>query len=110
MNRRDFLKLGSSVSVAAYITTGSAKPIMAMLPIEAVSRGKIYRGMHDGSILVSSDRGKTWETHASFGPDYSVLDLFTGLDGRLYSHMGYKHYSFNLVLSKNGMTWFSQPV
>ena len=104
MNRRDFLKLGSVMSVFGYATVSPIGNI-AKLPLETAAFGKLYRGTYDGSVHVSENGGKSWQLHSGFGPDYAILDIFTGLDGRLYVHTGFKQRSFLLVLSKDGKSW-----
>jgi hypothetical protein len=109
MNRREFLKLGGGIAFASI----AASPIsyIANLPVEAAGPGgKIYRGTRDGSIHISEDNGKSWQLHSKFGPDCPILDIFTGLDGRLYTRAAFKQGTFHLVLSQNGTSWLSQPL
>jgi hypothetical protein len=109
MNRRDFLKFSGLISAFACIAASPIRHI-AKLPVETAALGKIYRGTYDGSIHISEDNGKSWQLHSKFGPDCPILDIFTGLDGRLYVHAGFKQYSFHLVLSQNEKSWLSQPL
>lgn len=109
MNRRDFLKLGGLFSASAFVSAGPLKKL-PKLPTEAVVNGKIYRRSGDSSIQVSKDQGRTWQLHMNFGPENSILEIYTGLDGRLYAQIGFREYSFQLVLAKNETAWLSQPV
>ena len=104
MQRRDFLKLSSVMSAFVYATVSPIGNI-TKLPIETAALGKVYRGTYDGSIHISENGGKSWQLHSKFGADYAILDIFTGLDGRLYTHAGFKQHSFLLVLSKDGNSW-----
>jgi len=108
MNRRDFLKVSSSMSAVGFVATGPIGNVLN-LPIETVARGQIYKGTHDGKIYVSGNGGKTWKLQSNFGSSYPVLDIFTARDKQLYAHMGYKRTSFHLVLAKDGKTWLSMP-
>ena len=110
MNRRDFLKLSGSMLAVAYLAVGPIRHI-AKLPVEkTAASGKIYRGTPDGSIHVSADDGQSWQEHTRFGPGYSILDIFTGLDGRTYVEAGFKGRTFHLVLSKNERAWLTQSL
>ena len=109
MNRRDFLKISGSMLAFAYVAVGPIRHV-AKLPVETATPGKIYRGALDGSIHVSDDGGKSWQVHARFGPGYSILDIFTGLDGRIYVDAGFKGHIFYLVLSKNEKAWLTQSL
>ena len=106
MNRREFLKLGGLMSILACVAV-SPIGMIATLPVETAVSGKIYRGTRDGNIHVSENGGKSWQLHSGFGPDCSILDIFTGLDGQLYAHVGFKQYTFHLALAKNKKTWLT---
>jgi len=108
MKRRDFLKLGSLMSAFTFASVGPMKSIVN-LPIETAANGIMYRGTHNGQVFTSKDGGKTWQMQSQFGPDYTVLDIFTARDGQLYLQMGYKHYNFHLVQTANKQAWVSQP-
>jgi hypothetical protein len=104
MNRRDFLKSGVKMLAVASILAGPAN-YLSMLPVKAAAPRKIYRGTQTGSIQVSEDGGRSWQLHTNFGPDYSILNISKGSDGRTYAHTGFKQRSFHLVLSKNEKSW-----
>lgn len=109
MNRRDFLKISSTMSAVGFVAVGPMGKIMHM-PIETAGKsGQIYRGTHDGKIYVSLDKGKNWQLQANFGSHYPILDIFTARDGHLYAQLGFKHYNFHLALNKDGRTWAVQP-
>src|SRR5688572_13757436 len=73
-----------------------------------IKEGKLYRGAEAGSIFTSEDSGQTWQLHSHFGPGYSIRDIFTGADGRLYLQASFQEHTFDLVLSKNEKDWLSQ--
>lgn len=108
MKRRDFLKLGGLISASALLST-TALTQLTTLPVETTVGEKIYRGTYAGEIHVSQDRGNSWQLHTSFGSDYSILDIFTGLDGQLYSHLGFKQHTFHLALSQDERAWLLRP-
>jgi len=107
MNRRDFLKAGSLMSAFGYF---SATPLGNILnsDIETSAAGKVYRATNKGKIMVSSNKGKSWELHTQFGPGYTILDIFTARDKRLYVHIGHKRVKFHLALTKDGTAWMAQ--
>jgi hypothetical protein len=109
MNRREFVKLSGLMSVFSLVTAGVIGYVTKR-PVEAAAFGKIYRGTYDGSIHISEDRGQSWQLHSHFGPEYSILDIFTGTDSRLYIRTGFRQYDFHLVLSHNQHAWLSEPL
>lgn len=108
MNRREFLKVSSGLSVAFFLSSSSIQAIFN-LPIEASYRGKTYRGTADGKVTVSEDGGKSWRLHTNLGPEYSIKKIMLGLDGRIYLKVGYQHRSFQLKLAQNDQLWESMP-
>ena len=116
INRRNFLKI-SGLTVGALAALRLPEWVSLTLdhgaqsaPEKEVSKsGRLYRGGDAGSIFTSQDQGQTWQLHSRFGPAYSIQDIFTSADGRLYLQAGFQGYTFNLVLSKNEQHWLSQP-
>ena len=104
MKRRDFLKVSSLMSAVGYAAVGPVGKVVN-LDIETVSFGKIYRGTSKGKVLVSKDKGKSWQLHTQFSPGYTILDIFIARDKRLYINVGYKQVSFYLVLTENKAAW-----
>jgi len=115
INRRNFLKV-SGLAAGALVALRLPKGVSLTLdhgaqsaPEKEVSKsGRLYRGGDAGSIFTSQDQGQTWQLHSRFGPTYSIQDIFTGADGRLYLQAGFQGYTFKLVLSKNEQHWLSE--
>jgi photosystem II stability/assembly factor-like uncharacterized protein len=116
INRRNFLKV-SGLAAGALAALRLPKWFSLTLDHSAqsapekgvIKSGRLYRGGDAGSIFTSQDQGQTWQLHSRFGPTYSIQDIFTSADGRLYLQAGFQGYTFNLVLSKNEQAWLSQP-
>jgi len=106
MNRRDFLKLGGVFSTAALLRI-NPQAILLPDPVEAAAGNKLYRGTPDGKIFISEDGGGSWQLHANFGNDCSILDLLANSNERVFARVGFKQHSFVLMLSKNGKNWQS---
>lgn len=104
MNRRDFLKVGSLVSAFGLIAAGPLDKVFNV-DSEAIAFGKIYRAANKGRVLVSNDKGKSWQLHTGFGSGYSVLDIFTATDNHLYVKIGHKSNKFYLVLTDDKKAW-----
>lgn len=104
MNRRSFLKFSGLFSTALII-----HPIQYNLAhpktVETVVGGVVYRGNPDGSIITSSDAGKTWQVHTRLGSQYTIQKLFLGTAGNLYARIGFAGRSFDLMLSRNLSHW-----
>ncbi len=116
INRRNFLKVsGLTAGALAVLRLPPWVSLMldhgaqGVLQKEVSKNGRLYRGGDAGSIFTSQDQGQTWQLHSRFGPAYSIQNIFTGADGRLYLQAGFQEYTFNLVLSKNEQAWLSQP-
>lgn len=104
MNRRDFLKLGGLVSILLILP--AEKIVEAAAPAtEAEMNGKIYRGAPNGEIYVSEDQRQTWRKHTNFGLQYSVSQISSGPDGRLYAKMKFQRRTFYLSLSAHENFW-----
>ena len=105
MQRREFLKLAGAAFGSTVLLTGVSSQLAA-LPVEAISRGKLFRGFRNqGDIFVSEDAGETWQLHAHLGEQYSVDDLFVDHTDQMYARVGFLHYQFQLFLSEDGAKW-----
>ena len=104
MNRRDFLKV-AGVSAASLVFNPGPLRILTQAPIETAIAGKLYRGTPDGKIYISNDAGRTWLLHTNLGSNYSILRFFAGAGGQVTTQVGFREYSFDLALSKNGKAW-----
>jgi hypothetical protein len=80
---------------------------MINLPKDAELDGKSYRGTEDGTIFVSYDRGKTWQSHIQFGSEYSIQELFVNRSKQVRAQVKFAEHSFELALSKNGSHWLT---
>ena len=85
----------------------SPKVILLPDPVEAVAGNKLYRGTPDGKIYISEDGGGSWQLHANFGNEYSILDLLANTNEQVFARLGFQQHSFVLKLSKNGKNWQS---
>ena len=105
MQRREFLKLVGAGLGSTLLLTGLSHQLAA-LPVEAKSRGKLFRGYrNDGDIFVSDDDGVTWQLHARLGSEYSIEDLFVDTSDQMYARVGFMQYHFQLFLSEDGKQW-----
>lgn len=66
-----------------------------------------YRGDDRGRILVTTDEGATWQTHANLGPDFVVLNILPTGKGT-HAYVDYKGLAFTLTLSADGKSWISE--
>lgn len=105
MQRREFLKLAGAGLGSTLLLTGLSHQLTA-LPVEAKSRGKVFRGYrNDGDIFVSEDDGETWQLHARLGSQYSIDDLFIDASEQMHTRVGFMQYHFELFLSEDGNQW-----
>ena len=107
MNRRDFLKVGSLVSAVGLIAASPLDTVFTA-DVEAAAFGKLYKATSKGRVLVSKDKGKSWQLHTRFGPDYAVLDIFIATDNRLFVKIGHKKARFYLVLTESQQAWAAE--
>lgn len=103
MNRRDFLRISGLLSTAAVLTLTSGS--LAMLPVEAWHRDRLYRGTPDGKIFVSANAGDSWKLLTNFGPEFSIFGLISHASGNLHAHLGFQGYGFDLVLDESEPLW-----
>lgn len=104
MNRRDFLKLGGLFSTALFVQFNPLGKI-ASRSVETQAGGKLYRGITDGKILVSTDAGKNWQLHTNFGAEFSIGSLATDLWGQVHTQLEFAGHPFDLVLAQDGNNW-----
>jgi hypothetical protein len=104
MYRRDFLKL-SGLATVALLFQGNRLGRIASQFKQVESHGRFYRGTHNGKIHMSSDKGKSWQLHTNFGPEFSIPDLSTDLQGQVHVQLEFENHTFDLALMKNGVSW-----
>jgi len=104
MNRRDFLKMGGLFSTALIVQFNPLGRITSV-PVEAQTGDKHYRGTFDGKILVSTNAGKSWQSHTNFGPIFSILGINVDHQGQVRAQLGFEARSFELALAEDGKTW-----
>jgi hypothetical protein len=107
MNRREFLKLSGMMS-AFVLASLSPINVLAKSPVESETAAvgkKLYRGARNGNIYVSQNGGKTWKLHAGFGPNSPILGITVAANGQPCARVGFKQYSFRMVLSRDGTVW-----
>jgi len=105
MQRRTFLKLAASTTVAA--TWRFAFPWAAAAANRYVSyAGVLWRAGAAGRIETSSDSGRSWTLHSNLGDMYSIANIV--LDRRsstLGLTVGYSGSTFPLVLAQDKRSW-----
>ena len=104
MKRRDFLKVSSLISAFGLIAAGPLDKVFNV-ESEAIAFGKIYRAANKGRIMVSADKGKSWQIHTDFGSENAVADIFVATDHRLYVKLNHQSHKFYLVLGANKQSW-----
>jgi hypothetical protein len=104
MNRRDFLKMSSAISAFGLIAAGPLDKVFNV-ESEAIAFGKIYRAVSKGRIMVSADKGKSWQVHTNFGSENAIADIFVATDRRLYVKLNHQNHKFYLVLGPNKQSW-----
>ena len=126
LNRRDFLRRVSQFTVAASL--GALLPGVKLLQGNAASPGdskaslifptsaagrtlvtstpnRLLRGLPDGRILESIDRGRTWRTVADFGRKCKIAAIVERR-GQFYARVAFQSYSFFLK-SSDGKVWWT---
>lgn len=104
MNRRDFLKLGSTVSALLYLPVGTlARSVDSLTMVEM--KGVTYRGTHDGKVYSSVDGGKSWNLLVDFGREIAILSLDLLPGSRLYARLGFAGRDFHLVYTLKDNAW-----
>jgi hypothetical protein len=105
MERRSFLKLAASATIAA--ASQVAFPWAAAAATRYVSyAGSLYRAGAAGKIETSADSGRTWTLHSDLGDVYSIKDLAVDRrNTRLDLTVGYAGRTFALVLAQDKRSW-----
>jgi len=106
MNRREFIKL-SAITAAVVISNAGHFARVITSPAQVRVGDKIFKGSQDGKILTSQDSGKTWQVHALFGEEVSVMDLTMDDSDQVYAQMGFRGFIFHLKLTQDGRNWVS---
>ena len=105
MQRRTFLKLAATTTVAAGARV--AFPWPAAAANQPVSYGgSLYRAAGGGRIETSADAGKTWKLHSNLGDMFSIKSLAVR-GGRLNLSVGYAGRTFPLVLGQDKRSWLT---
>jgi hypothetical protein len=108
MNRRDFLKLAATGSLAVFTAQFARKfPSVIpgdILPGDFVARmgRKLFTGAN-GRVLASIDNGLSWYSSANFGGQHQVNNLHVSED-KLFVEIGIPGGTFELV-SADGVVW-----
>jgi hypothetical protein len=106
MHRRSFLQLMAALSV------GVAKPAtFDWAAVAAAARtvsagGRRYRSK-GGRVFVSHDLGRTWALHSDLGPSCPVHRLVVDRHGRLHATVGFRRWSFGLLLAPDQRSWLT---
>jgi hypothetical protein len=106
MQRRTFLKLSASATVAAAWRFAFPWAAAAAGNKYVSYAGSLWRAGGAGRIETSADSGRTWTLHSDLGDIYSVTNL--AVDRRSSSlglTVGYVGYSFPLVLAQDKRSW-----
>jgi hypothetical protein len=104
MYRRDFLKLSGLATAALLFQVNPLGRIASQFK-QVESHGRLYRGTHDGKILMSTDMGKNWQLHTNFGREFSIRELTADLRGQVHLQLEFANHTFDLALMKNSITW-----
>ena len=105
MQRRTFLKLAASTTIAAGARV--AFPWAAAAATRPVSyAGALFRLGGAGKIETSVDAGKTWTLHSNLGDMFSITNL-TVRNSRLNLSVGYAGRTFPLVLGQDKRSWLT---
>ena len=104
MERRTFVKLGASATVAA--AWRFAFPWDAAAARYVSYAGSLWRAGVAGRIETSADGGRTWTLHSDLGDMYSITKLAVDRQSnRLGLTVGYTGYTFPLVLAQDTRSW-----
>lgn len=109
MERRAFLNLAGAVSAATLIPSTALANIAPLTSqsVQAVAQGKLYRGGHDGKILVSTDAGESWALHADFGGSHAIHGLSRDARGVLRAQLRGAGARFEVALNAKGNAWMT---
>ena len=106
MERRTFLKLAATATVAA--ASQFAIPWAAAAASQYVSfAGSLYRAGGRGKIETSTDGGRSWTLHSDLGDMYAINRLAVDRRNRLRLTVGYAGSTFRLVLAPDKRSWLT---
>jgi hypothetical protein len=105
MQRRTFLKLAATTTVAAGARVVFPWAAAAANP-EVSYGGSLYRAGGAGKIERSTDGGRNWVLHSNLGDIYSIKSLAVR-SGRLNLSVGYAGRTFPLVLGQDKRAWLT---
>jgi hypothetical protein len=107
MERRTFLKIAGSTTVAAACRLAFPWAVAAATRYVSFA-GSLYRAGGAGKIETSADSGRTWTLHSDLGDMYSITNL--AVDRRNTSlglTVGYSGRTFPLVLAQDKRSWLT---
>ena len=105
MQRRTFLKLAATTTVAAGVRF--AFPWVAAAAAKPVSYGgMLWRAGGAGKVQTSADGGRSWTLHSNLGDMYSITNLAVD-HKRLTLTVGYTGRTFPLFLGQDTRTWLT---
>ena len=105
MQRRTFLKLAATTTVAAGARV--AFPWAAAAANQPVSYGgALYRAGGAGMVETSADAGRSWTLHSDLGDMFTIKSLAVR-SSRLNLSVGYAGRTFPLVLAQDKRSWLT---
>ena len=105
MQRRTFLKLAASTTLAAGARV--AFPWAAAAASGYVSySGSLWRAGGRGKIETSTDAGRTWKLHSDLGDPNSITKLAVA-HNQLTVTVSYAGRTFPLVLAQDKRSWLT---
>ena len=107
MLRRDFLKLVGLSTAAAAVALAVPIASISAASKTVSSGGRLYRCDGSSRISVSADGGQSWAVHTDLGTGYAVSRLTVDRSDRLIATVGYRAWSFKLLLAPNLTTWMT---
>jgi hypothetical protein len=113
MRRRSFLKLIGLTSV--WVALAGPNAVLGAATSSAGSgsggvgttSGSLRYKADGGTILVSSDNGRTWTLHTNLGSMYRVDKLAAGKSGAVEATVAYAGRAFGLRLAPNLQSWLT---
>jgi len=107
LDRRQFLKLTGLVLASGVVLSApqAFKAGVRLFSEPQIRFGRhLIRGTAHGTILSSSDEGKTWEKLVSFGEHHSILQLVQH-EAEIHANLGLGSHDFWLR-SADGQKWY----
>ena len=106
MQRRTFLKLAASTTVAAGARVAFPWAVAAAPGYVSFGEAFYRPGAAAGTIETSTDSGKTWKLHSNLGSIFTVPKLAVS-HNQLVATVGYAGRTFTLVLAPDKRAWLS---